>query len=69
MKRNISEIYKTGGKMELRTRIYDVKLIKWISDLWTARSVFYQASALPLCYISINRCSIFLNEKIDWKTH
>ena len=34
--------YKTEGRLELRTRIYDAKLIKAISDLWTDRAVFYK---------------------------
>ena len=42
MERNISKKYKTEGRMELRTRIYDAKLIKAISDLWTDRAVFYK---------------------------
>lgn len=42
MERNTSKKYKTEGRMELRTRIYDAKLIKAISDLWTGRAVFYK---------------------------
>ena len=42
MERNTSKKYKTEGRMELRTRIYDAKLIKEISDLWTDRAVFYK---------------------------
>ena len=42
MERNTSKKYKTEGRMELRTRIYDAKLIKAISDLWTNRAVFYK---------------------------
>ena len=42
MERNTSKKYKTDGRMELRTRIYDAKLIKAISDLWTDRAVFYK---------------------------
>lgn len=42
MERNTSKKYKTEGRLELRTRIYDAKLIKAISDLWTDRAVFYK---------------------------
>ena len=42
MERNTSKKYKTEGRLELRTRIYDTKLIKEISDLWTDRAVFYK---------------------------
>ena len=42
MERNTSKKYKTDGRLELRTRIYDAKLIKAISDLWTDRAVFYK---------------------------
>ena len=42
MERNTSKKYETDGRMELRTRIYDAKLIKAISDLWTDRAVFYK---------------------------
>ena len=42
MERNTSKKYKTEGRMELRTRIYDAKLIKAISDLWIDRAVFYK---------------------------
>ena len=31
MERNTSKKYKTEGRLELRTRIYDTKLIKEIS--------------------------------------
>ena len=42
MERNTSKKYKTEGRLELRTRIYDAKLIKAISDLWSERAVFYK---------------------------
>ena len=42
MERNTSKKYKTEDRLELRTRIYDAKLIKAISDLWTDRAVFYK---------------------------
>lgn len=42
MERNTSKKYKTDGRLELRTRIYDAKLIKAISDLWTDRAVLYK---------------------------
>ena len=42
MERNTSKKYKTDGRLELRIRIYDAKLIKEISDLWTDRAVFYK---------------------------
>ena len=42
MERNTSKKYKTEGRLELRTRIYNAKIIKAISDLWTDRAVFYK---------------------------
>ncbi len=42
MERNTSKKYETDSRLELRTRIYDAKLIKAISDLWADRAVFYK---------------------------
>ena len=42
MERITKKRFKTGGVLELRTRIYDLKMIKAISDLWINRAGMYR---------------------------
>ena len=51
MERITKKRFKTVGVLELRTRIYDSKMIKVLSDLWINRASMYRNCSLLQCLL------------------